>query len=158
MTSPPSRRASDAGRMPLRDRLRWHRARICRVVREWSNFLLLVLLAASVALAAISLVQARGAVHDAQEAAHRAAGALRAQRAAESVNADRDAARTFQRCEQNRELIEAVNGLIVRGNALLGRLPLVDEPNCRRTYPRGARQSRNYPDVAPTSPPKIRRK
>lgn len=74
---------------------------------------------------------------------------------------DRDAARAYQRCEQQRPTQAAVSVLLERypdARATVrreapgtldprGHLPV---PDCARIYPRGAEISHRYPDLTPT--------
>lgn len=74
---------------------------------------------------------------------------------------ERDAARAYQRCEQNRPVAivaamaldeyPAFRRAVVAAHPEAldddGRLPV---PDCRRIYPRGAELSARYPDLTPT--------
>jgi hypothetical protein len=171
------RRRSDRQGWPLADRLRYRRARAAATVREWSNVILLVAVLLAVALAAVSLVQARGAsdrssgsadsatraAENAARAAKEAAQSARTQLQADARAVERDAARTFQRCEQIEPVAIIVQLAVDTAPALReqirrrhpevldakGHLPV---PDCKRIYPLGAAVSGRYPDLTPTKP------
>jgi hypothetical protein len=87
-----------------------------------------------------------------------AAGLWRGENQADT-SSDRDQARLYQRCEQQRPVVVAVNAGIALSPELLARVRRevpgeLDEhnqlavPDCVATYPRGARESYRFPDAA----------
>jgi hypothetical protein len=76
---------------------------------------------------------------------------------------ERDAARTFQRCEQIEPVAIVVQLALDRAPSiraeirrtrptLLDREGHLPVPDCRRIYPLGAAVSHRYPDLTPTKP------
>lgn len=163
MSRVPRRRATDREGIPLRDRIRWHRKQIAATAREWSNAILLVVLLLAVVAAGVSVWQARGASAGATRAARDAAQSARTQQQADDRAVERDAARTFQRCEQIEPIAVIVQLAVDTAPALRaqirrshpevldpkGHLPV---PDCARIYPLGAAVSDRYPDLTPTKP------
>lgn len=143
---------------------------IRRVLRDWSEAITLAVTTVAVVAAVVATVVAIGtsgaatrSAKDATAAADRAAATLRAQKRSDDRAVERDAARTFQRCEQIEPVaivaqlgLDAAPGL--RAKVLRDRPGLLDEnghlpvPDCRRIYPFGASVSPRYPDLTPTKP------
>jgi Na+-transporting methylmalonyl-CoA/oxaloacetate decarboxylase gamma subunit len=163
--------------MPLRDRVRYRAGRIRLGLKEWSEVLLLLVTTVAVICAVIATVVAIGtssdatqsagnataAAEDATVAARRAASIARAQKRADDRAVERDAARTYQRCEQI-EPVAFVAQLALDASPEIrakvrrahpeyfdegGQLPV---PDCERIYPRGFAVSDRYPDLTPTKP------